>query len=988
MKNKKFSIAFSCSVFCLLLASCSNFLSGSSLKEDLDKQINWANADKVSARISLDLSSYGTIYPSDITVLKGESFEIEFTKSEKAQFIDWVCLDGVTGKEIKDGVLFEKKEAKTLLNNDEENFVTVTLNTKQTSVIIKPVCYLKTESNSPVFDFLFIARNLEDISSLNPAEISANENLVFRYYAVDDKTLIQDNKEFSFYADSGNFLSEEEVASNIKKFHVSDTLYIFYQIHDDNSGLKSMSITQNLIRDQNNNEVSGETFSSEIIDYSSKSYSESICIQDTIKYTLSDSISDGVVQLMFDVKDNASDDGNGFSIAVDLIKDTEVEYKDLPSDEIEKYVGIDAVNNKITANTYKTVSMALADSSFSSDGKNLLYPYYFIFTGTSKPYVTDMNGNKYYDEDEWKISCVTLKTAEGDLEPYSDFETETDSNEYGKTITTSVFKLKKDPYDDLYVDVNLTDGAGNICTYEMILYKSLEIEECFYNEQKNNLTVVFNKAISNESIKPSIYFIYSETKIQTGEIEAALNERLETGTAGTFYFTSVSSSNLTRHNSLGCIDIDKMSVNGGSKLTINNLPDGYYYFFVKGAGKAYLSSPWEYRIGQTSSSLLTLNDVPDFTVKKTGSILNSKKHTLKIEYDSDFVFNDDYTYLIKYTDSDNDSQATVINYTAQTEFELLNTLSTYYFKCCVFDEKGNSICSNEYVSLDLSYDNIPPEINLTEDIVYYPNGLVLPQISFSDMGTGLKENAEDIDIEYIFTNTNYEENTGDIDWQNYSLGIYTQTYKNGDPLYFYRDGIYLKNLYFRVRDKNGNYTEKHLELILPDNSIEVSAEVVNSDLTVNYDDYSTEDKIFIQYFNDGKWKNIQNSFNNNGVTLTEEEKKSFLRIWIVKTDKISSFIYIYPQEKECNLCDATQGIRGLNIFIDQPCFVHTFCCSQKLWTQEDWYTEGIEIKAMYSDSSFTYTLTDTLDYYYYKYYVTIIHFADGTTVMTEPVLNN
>ena len=128
MKNKKFSIAFSCSVFCLLLASCSNFLSGSSLKEDLDKQINWANADKVSARISLDLSSYGTIYPSDITVLKGESFEIEFTKSEKAQFIDWVCLDGVTGKEIKDGVLFEKKEAKTLLNNDEENFVTVTLN--------------------------------------------------------------------------------------------------------------------------------------------------------------------------------------------------------------------------------------------------------------------------------------------------------------------------------------------------------------------------------------------------------------------------------------------------------------------------------------------------------------------------------------------------------------------------------------------------------------------------------------------------------------------------------------------------------------------------------------------------------------------------------------------------------------------------------------------------------------------------------------------
>lgn len=84
------------------------------------------------------------------------------------------------------------------------------------------------------------------------------------------------------------------------------------------------------------------------------------------------------------------------------------------------------------------------------------------------------------------------------------------------------------------------------------------------------------------------------------------------------------------------------------------------------------------------------------------------------------------------------------------------------------------------------------------------------------------------------------------------------------------------------------------------------------------------------------------------------------------------------------------GLNGLQIYCDQPTLVHTLYCSKKLSEtaeEEDiavWENKGMETGVVINNELFTYSK----DYYYKTipsgyYYTTVIHFADGTKVMTE-----
>jgi len=89
----------------------------------------------------------------------------------------------------------------------------------------------------------------------------------------------------------------------------------------------------------------------------------------------------------------------------------------------------------------------------------------------------------------------------------------------------------------------------------------------------------------------------------------------------------------------------------------------------------------------------------------------------------------------------------------------------------------------------------------------------------------------------------------------------------------------------------------------------------------------------------------------------------------------------------------------ITIWCDAPTLVHTFCCSKNLTEGEDledsenaakiWYSKGIEVTEngaiMQKSSDFSYKIpvkSDTIKKG--MWYTTIIHFADGTTLMTEP----
>ena len=79
---------------------------------------------------------------------------------------------------------------------------------------------------------------------------------------------------------------------------------------------------------------------------------------------------------------------------------------------------------------------------------------------------------------------------------------------------------------------------------------------------------------------------------------------------------------------------------------------------------------------------------------------------------------------------------------------------------------------------------------------------------------------------------------------------------------------------------------------------------------------------------------------------------------------------------------------GWQIFADRPCFVHTLYCSKDLGGINNWLAKGQETGLVYhegstSNSTFSYTNDNFDDIPENYYYITICHFADGSTVASD-----
>ena len=90
--------------------------------------------------------------------------------------------------------------------------------------------------------------------------------------------------------------------------------------------------------------------------------------------------------------------------------------------------------------------------------------------------------------------------------------------------------------------------------------------------------------------------------------------------------------------------------------------------------------------------------------------------------------------------------------------------------------------------------------------------------------------------------------------------------------------------------------------------------------------------------------------------------------------------------KNRNLVD---GVGGVQVFCDKPILAHTMYCSKRLTqnnTKADavvWENKGIETGLVFESSNFTYGAENYDEIPAGCYYTTIIHFADGTTLMSE-----
>ena len=97
----------------------------------------------------------------------------------------------------------------------------------------------------------------------------------------------------------------------------------------------------------------------------------------------------------------------------------------------------------------------------------------------------------------------------------------------------------------------------------------------------------------------------------------------------------------------------------------------------------------------------------------------------------------------------------------------------------------------------------------------------------------------------------------------------------------------------------------------------------------------------------------------------------------------------------CNSKGVLQLINGYQIYVDQPCFIHVCSCPILLTsgtTQDDideWEARGYETGLLLNEDNhgttgtFTYDNSHADDVPAGWYYTTIIHFADGTAVMSD-----
>ena len=902
-------------LFCFSLISCKNFLDGSSIKKELDGVIAYEKAFKTSVRIMVDTSDYGDIYPPEAALIKGDTLEITFTKKKDAVLKKWLCFSSDLSQIIEDAVTFTEESKQSFDSGLTQYKVKAVLNKDDLSdIVIKPKCYLSTETEPPEIKTLNIARTKDDaLNGTNPIKLSDYES---------------DATDYDW----------------IKNHHVAKSVWVYFE-GTDSSGCDSLTVTERLTFDTEGNEVSGAAETSKEI----KKFTETDCSA-CFEYVF-DQVSDGIIELVFELTDVA---GNSCSSQTSLIKDSIVKPKSDLSNEVDKQEP-----DKVTDRS-RTVAEVLASANLTEDDK-LPFPWYFIFEGDQTPYATakDITGTKYYDRDEWTIEKIECWTDEDSSKQQLDFEFTKDNE---GTLTTSSIDFLRKAYEDLYILITLKDSVGNIHEHKMDLYKSLEIRQCVKNSTA--LVLVLNKSI-NERASPQVGVSY----------------RL----AGKEEFTLPVKSNVVNFDkSAGTATVTGVKI-GSKTYEISELPEGEYKFSVQGAGKTYISSPWIYQTtaAQELSNVLSADDIPDFTVTAEKAVLNACKRRVKVHYQEGFTKNKDFTYVIQYSPDSN--FAGNFAYSSQDEFDIYNAAGIYYFRILVYDQEGNYLSSDK-VQLDLSYDNIPPQINIA--VTPFPEKVVFDNLVVTDSLSGLQKDSENnVIIQYFFSNKDLALNSSAIDWKSVTMAINILYWDETENLTVYKDSNTQKNLYLCFSDNNSNYTEAKIELGTPSGeSPQFEYEKDTGLLTVTVE---RSLPAYVQYLKNIDGKNYEWTFINdrNGYgngkyyTLTDEEKESFVRVW---TD-VSNYAYFYPSfdNENYKLADLSAGSRGITVFTDQPCLVQTFYCSYDLGQDaSDWINRGFEAQRQTEKTSFTYVI-DVNSIPYSNYYTTVVQFADGTVVMSD-----
>lgn len=395
-----------------------------------------------------------------------------------------------------------------------------------------------------------------------------------------------------------------------------------------------------------------------------------------------------------------------------------------------------------------------------------------------------------------------------------------------------------------------------------------------------------------------------------------------------------------------------------------------------------------------------------FSVEMDDPVVNTGKRTVHVKFDSNFTPADGISYIVKYVVSGK----TAATYEPCFDFEIASGKT--YDVSIVAANAANKTVETSSVTIDATYDNIPPVISLSSNnsMLNYGNAYYLPFPK--DTGVGMQEISQGVGkVKCFFGNYNNltEEEINKLYSLEvtYSLEAAKKTTVNGklpaDAILIPFDSNDFTYMYVLVYDKNGNYAYKSIRLLERlyldvEPVVECSAENKLNISSITTDKYYNQ--VFtLDVLKNGKWENVTYQTNNNAIDVSTDMDSLYRVSYVSQYNgdsgtccRILRTKYMRPSLVKtpvtCGIKNLLDGMNGISIFCDNPAFIHTVY-SKKNYKNDKytWESRGLEAGALDVQGSTNYTVPEE------KipsgvWYTTICTFADGTHCMSEPKYKN
>ncbi len=973
---------------CMILTACENFLEGSAVKKELQEQIDYASMQKYDVEVSLPgyetdlLTEYGEISAEgNKELLVGDTFTIFFLMNSKYEFVKYYVYDKTSRKQCYDALSF-----KTIISANEN---TVTIQT--TAKLLKPA------------DSLLIIPECNLVNDYEKPELNSIQAAATAEY-------LQNN---SFFINQWRYKgTAENINEDYFNNHTGKSVFIYLNVSDE-SPIKSVQIGERIISgesDYSDRDEKHYTFYDCPFDYTFKKESG----WDKLNYDIMISDyyihkTDGPVELAVKLTDSCGNIitsiGNDYN-CVTVIKDSKCSSEYYLSNS-------DIYNNLYSQEVTEALSKRNIDGSIDMTLNFYARPEKYLDFASDR-----------WDELKWEYAASQDYESLESIQLQEFIPVFTDSQEAVKKASNTLTVHINNPEKAAYIKFKKTDSAGNTALkyfYIPAVPKITDHKFTYFNGSQKYLYVsaLLGDINKSEHINQLIHCVYSYKRDYLNGTIDSLWRRTE------------------KADIYGSATLGVHQYNAGDH-GFSQANEAQYYTCT--ANNELISSSEEYRIYsaltevQTVPLLSELTSMPLITFNQSNVSFSAGEENMQIvtvtlDPEEISLYK---SFCLKYPVITEHGPTLACGFFEGSEFSF--TIKTEYFadnqldlQLMAFSDTGMP-SYYDLQDFNANYiDNIRPSC---KTMMHYPHGYLI--FDTKDIGSGLDEYKSSLKV----LNKPYYTDNGKLDGQEIVSEFkkyYISRTENGNNVTKLCIDVY-NNIHripytiaFDIYDTAGNKTEFILPYELPQlknreayslsNSGDnftftiISAEDNQSkeDYPVSWDIIGPENKWIKgnhwitqeEPAGDGKTISINDSIKN-----IPADSRGFLRIFAAD----SRPLYFWNKGiQKAEIADIIENSRGIHIYSDVPFYVHT------LWSRVNWGNDvdkwenfsvlGVQENNQNAEVEGTTEVKIechidkyiTTPYYYsfpvpdeeagidlkgLYYYTTIVHFADGTSLMS------